>query len=161
VVLTGVVGRYFYAIAPKPDSQQLANNLMALDELLPGLSSLIRKGLTDTKVTFLPANTSLIRALATIPRWMREGGARRRLVREAFRELTRPKSLLPEELTEARRITKDTARLAAAEAGTAAGTALLRTWRGLHRFLAILMILSVSVHISVAWFYGYRWIWSE
>jgi hypothetical protein len=155
------VGRYFYAIAPKPDAQRLANNLVALDELLPGLAGLIRKGLQDAKVTFLPANASLIRSLATIPRWMRESRARRRLVREAFSELTRPKSLLPEELAEARRITKDTARLAAAEAGTAAGTALLRTWRGLHRFLAILMILSVSVHIGVAWFYGYRWIWSE
>ncbi len=161
VVLTGVIGRYFYAIAPKPDSQQIADNLMALDELLPGLGAMIRKELSAKKVTYLAANVSLMRAIATIPRWMKEQRARRRVVRDAFHELTRPKTMLPEELEEAKRITKETAKLAGAEAGTAAGTALLRSWRGLHRFLAILMILSVSVHIGVAWFYGYRWIWSE
>ena len=48
--------------------------------------------------------------------------------------------------------------LAAAEVDTHAGAALMRSWRSLHRFLAILMIVSVSVHIGVAWFYGFRWI---
>jgi len=161
VVLTGVVGRYFYALAPKPDSQQLADNLLALDALVPGLGNLIRKGLKDAKVTFLPANASLVRALGTIPRWSREGRARRNLVREAFHEVTRPHTMLPEELTETNRIIRETATLARGEARTAAGTALLRSWRGLHRFLAVLMILSVTSHIVVAWFYGYRWIWSE
>jgi hypothetical protein len=48
--------------------------------------------------------------------------------------------------------------LAASEVDMHAGAALLRSWRSLHRFLAILMIVSVSVHIAVAWYYGFRWI---
>jgi hypothetical protein len=37
----------------------------------------------------------------------------------------------------------------------------MRSWRGFHRFAAILMILLVSVHIAVAWVFGYRWIFSS
>jgi len=39
--------------------------------------------------------------------------------------------------------------------------AVLRSWRGLHRFMAILLVLSVSVHIGVAWYFGFRWIFGE
>ena len=48
--------------------------------------------------------------------------------------------------------------LAAREVDTLAGAALMRSWRSLHRFLALLMIVSVSLHIGVAWYYGFRWI---
>ena len=36
--------------------------------------------------------------------------------------------------------------------------ALLRSWRGLHRFFALLMLAAVLLHAGVAWYYGYRWI---
>ncbi|MBW2460455.1 MAG: hypothetical protein JRH11_02330 [Deltaproteobacteria bacterium] len=161
VVLTGIVGRYFYALAPKPDAAQIAANLIALDELVPGLGNVIRSALKESPVTRLPANAPLIRAIGTIPRWVGEYLARRKAVRGSFDSVTRPAEMLGAEEKEAKRILRNTAGLAGAEAGAAAGTALLRSWRGIHRFLAILMILSVSVHIGVAWFYGYRWIWSE
>ena len=48
--------------------------------------------------------------------------------------------------------------LAASEVDAHVGAALMRSWRSLHRFLAILMLTSVTVHIGVAWFYGFRWI---
>jgi hypothetical protein len=51
--------------------------------------------------------------------------------------------------------------LAAREVSTQAGAAMMRSWRSLHRFLAILMVVSVSVHIAVAWFYGFRWIFDS
>jgi hypothetical protein len=38
---------------------------------------------------------------------------------------------------------------------------LLRSWRSLHLFFAILMLLTVVFHIGAAWYYGYRWFWSE
>jgi hypothetical protein len=41
------------------------------------------------------------------------------------------------------------------------GMALLRSWRGLHRLFALLMLLAVVVHIGVAWHYGYRWIFGS
>jgi len=42
-----------------------------------------------------------------------------------------------------------------------AASALLRSWRSLHRFLAIMMMTTVVVHIATAWQLGYRWIWSQ
>ena len=42
-----------------------------------------------------------------------------------------------------------------------AATAVLRCWRSLHRFLAIMMMTTVVVHIATAWKFGYRWIWSQ
>ena len=38
--------------------------------------------------------------------------------------------------------------------------ALLRSWRGLHRFFALLMLAAVLLHAGVAWHYGYRWIFA-
>jgi hypothetical protein len=38
---------------------------------------------------------------------------------------------------------------------------MMRSWRSLHRFLAIMMLVSVSVHIGVAWYYGFRWIFDR
>jgi hypothetical protein len=35
---------------------------------------------------------------------------------------------------------------------------ILRSWRSLHRLSALLMLLTVAVHIGVAWHFGYRWI---
>ncbi|HTM19438.1 MAG TPA: hypothetical protein VL172_02985 [Kofleriaceae bacterium] len=34
---------------------------------------------------------------------------------------------------------------------------LMRSWRGMHRLFAILMLVTVVVHVAVAWHYGYRW----
>jgi hypothetical protein len=161
VVVTGVVGRYFYAIAPKPDPRRMAELILGLDELVPRLGQQIREGLRGVKATELPANAPLATAIRTIPTWMRESRAKKRAVFDAYQEVTRPRAMTKPELKLTRRLMKQTAGLAAAEVRTIAGSALLRTWRGLHRFLAILMIVSVSVHIGVAWFYGYRWIWSE
>ncbi len=161
VVMTGIVGRYFYALSPKPDAEQLGDELWALDELVPGLNQSIRAALAKAPVTRLPANAPLLRALATTPRWFGEYLARRGAVRRSFKNAELPAELLPPEIKAAKHAVARTARLAGADVGAAAGTALLRSWRGMHRFLAILMILSVSVHIGVAWFYGYRWIWSE
>jgi hypothetical protein len=33
----------------------------------------------------------------------------------------------------------------------------LRSWRGLHRFFALLMIVSVGLHIAMAGKWGYWW----
>jgi hypothetical protein len=51
--------------------------------------------------------------------------------------------------------------LASTEVDTNAGAAMMRSWRSLHRFLAIMMLVSVSVHIGVAWYYGFRWIFDR
>jgi len=59
-----------------------------------------------------------------------------------------------------RGLVTDVAKLAASEVDAVAGQALLRSWRSVHRFMAILMVVAVTVHVAVAWVYGYRWIFS-
>lgn len=36
--------------------------------------------------------------------------------------------------------------------------ALFKSWRGVHRFSALLLVLVVSLHIGVAWYYGFAWV---
>ena len=47
-----------------------------------------------------------------------------------------------------------------AEARAAGIAALVRSWRGLHRFFAMLMLVAVGLHAGVAWYFGYRWVFS-
>jgi hypothetical protein len=57
-----------------------------------------------------------------------------------------------------RRALRELERVAVAEARASGMAALLRSWRGFHRFAAFLMLLAVALHAGVAWHYGYRWI---
>ncbi|HET9987228.1 MAG TPA: hypothetical protein VFQ65_01880, partial [Kofleriaceae bacterium] len=61
---------------------------------------------------------------------------------------------------EHRRAIADLVKAAAADARASATSALLRSWRGLHRFFALVMLAAVFLHAGVAWYYGYRWIFS-
>ena len=160
VVGTGLVGRWLVAISPRPDPRRLAEKLLALDELIPGSGELVREGLRDQPVTLLPASAGMIRAFATVPTWMIEARARRRLVRHAWLDVTRPFTLSREEEKLARQLSREAASLAAGEVRAATGAALLRSWRSIHRLFALLMVLCVVLHVGVAWFYGYRWIFS-
>jgi hypothetical protein len=49
---------------------------------------------------------------------------------------------------------------ATADARTDGVAALLRSWRGLHRFFALVMLATVLLHAGIAWKYGYRWIFA-
>jgi hypothetical protein len=53
------------------------------------------------------------------------------------------------------RLGREAETLAAAEARSVAGAALLRGWRPLHRVCAIAMLLAVALHTGVALYYGY------
>lgn len=59
-----------------------------------------------------------------------------------------------------RRAARELVKAAAADARADGVTALLRSWRGLHRFFALLMLAAVFLHAGVGWYYGYRWIFS-
>ncbi|MCB9595223.1 MAG: hypothetical protein H6719_21070 [Sandaracinaceae bacterium] len=159
VVLTGVVGRYLYALSPQVDRVALETQIGALEGLVVGLGDRARERLAQNAPTDLGGNAGLIRALFTLPRWWGESRARRRELRALGDEL--PASVPADERVFVERAIEAVAALGAAEVRAVAAATLLRTWRGLHRFLAVLMLLSVSVHIGVAWFYGYRWLWSE
>ena len=161
VVVTGLVGLYLYELIPKSAAKPLKDRLAELQPLLPGLVAGVDESVHRVHCTRLPGDASLLTTLWTVPRWILEARARRRAVAKAahadktFRVLSKTDRAL------ARALVAELAVLAAAEVDANAGSALMRSWRSLHRFLALLMVVSVTVHIGVAWFYGFRWIFSR
>lgn len=162
VVLTGVIGRYLYTLSPNFDDALLRTQCDALDTLVPNLGERVSKSLAEAPITDPGGNASLPRALITIPMWIGEVFGRRKIVFDQIEWATLGRPPLPGlEAKLLERVSRETASLAASQVRAVAAGTLLRTWRGLHRLLAILLILTVSVHIAVAWYYGYRWVWSE
>ena len=99
----------------------------------------------------VPADASLLRALTAVPEWRRVARARAIAL----------EMLLPQPRKMSARLRKASQvlyRTAAADARSGGVNALLRTWRGFHRFFAMLMVVAVLLHAVVAWHYGYRWI---
>ena len=101
----------------------------------------------------MPANASLLRSLFAIPSWRRAARVREEvigLILPPRKKLSRAQ----------RRAKKELVKAAAIDARADGVTALLRSWRGLHRFFALLMLAAVLLHAGVAWYYGYRWIFT-
>ena len=160
VVLTGIVGRYLFAIAPKPHPEVITARLAEIDAFQPGLGAAIADALKRAPIP-APGNPSLFGAIAMLPTFAKAERQRGELVLDTYREATRPRPMTKAESRRIKGLVKQARRLAQKDVRSVAGAMLLRTWRSLHRYLAILMILSVTVHIAVAWYLGYRWIWSE
>jgi hypothetical protein len=161
VVVTGLVGFYLYALVPTPGAKVLRQRLAEIRVVLPGFAAEVETAVAAVPVTRIAHDASLFRTLVTVPRWMLEARARRAVLRKAaradkiFRVLTRTEPAL------ARAFLDELNGLVAKEVDTQVAASMMRSWRSLHRFLAILMVVSVSVHIGVAWFYGFRWIFDQ
>ena len=150
VVLTGLVGRFLYALTPSADRERLRDAIEALEAQWPGHRDEVIHAIDALPGPIVPPNASLLRSLFAIPSWRRVGSARR-----AALAVLIPRSTLDKAQ---RRAARDVVNAAAAEAGSSGMTALLRSWRGMHRFFAILMLVSVGLHGGIAWYFGYRWI---
>lgn len=153
VVLTGLLGRFLYAIAPIGAREELMAALAALDGVAPGSRGPLAEALSNHSGPTVPANASLLRSLAAVPRWRRAARRRKALIEQHLPP--------PRERDRALRSAASRLRRAAADEARASGmSALLRSWRGLHRFFALLMLVAVLLHGGVAWYYGYRWIFA-
>jgi hypothetical protein len=161
VVVTGLVGLYLYELVPKAGLKPLKDRLVEIEPLLPGVVKRIDAYVHGAPATTLPHDASFTRTIFTVPRWVLEAGARRRGVAAAAREEKLFRVLENTDPKLARAFLHELGDLAAAEIDTHAGAAIMRSWRSLHRFLALLMIASVTVHIAVAWYFGFRWIFSQ
>jgi hypothetical protein len=161
VVVTGLVGFYLYALVPKAGLKPFRDRLGEIQPLLPGFAERVDTFVKTAAVTSLPHDASFFRLIFTIPRWVLEARARRRGMRKAARADKLFRVLEHNEPALARAFLVELGELAAKEVDTQAGAAMMRSWRSLHRFLAILMLVSVSVHIGVAWYYGFRWIFDR
>ncbi len=157
VVVTGIIGRLFYALVPEDGAAELREAIAALGAELPDLPRQIGLVLEELPAPALPITASLLRSLAVLPRWRRISYRRRvaigLLVGEAIgsepdRHRRRALGRLGRWVGEA----------ASREVRGQAGVALLRSWRALHRLFALTMLVTVGVHVGVAWYYGYRWI---
>jgi dihydropyrimidine dehydrogenase (NAD+) subunit PreT len=157
VLLTGIIGRSLYALTPKPDQLRLERHLRQLDRVGPGMGEVLRRRLGLVARTQLPAPASLFGVLVALPAFAREGRQRRRIIERTAAEYARHFSheLRPHagSIVECRQIHDAEVRAAAAEA-------LLRSWRGLHRLSALLMVALVALHIAIAWYYGFIWAFS-
>jgi hypothetical protein len=161
VVVTGLIGFYLHALVPKAGLKPLRERLAEVQPLMPGFAERVETFVNTAPVTSLPHDASFLRVLFTIPRWLLQARARRRGVCDAARADKLLRVLEHNESALARAFLVEFGELAAKEVDTQAGAAMMRSWRSLHRFLAILMLVSVSVHIGVAWYYGFRWIFDR
>jgi hypothetical protein len=153
VVVTGVIGRFLYALAPSGSRERLRAALDAADATMPGTRPALADAISEHPGPDVPANASLLRSLVSIFGWRRAAKLRKRaiaLVAPPRKEQTRDQRAAVRELELA----------AALDARQSGVSALLRSWRGLHRFFALLMLAAVLLHGGVAWYYGYRWIFT-
>ena len=161
VVATGIAGRYLYTFTPRPDREALDQALASLDELAPGCSARVYHALAIHKVTQVDTHRLLIAKLAAIPKWVRDARSRGFLVSYVIEDAPVADVLGRKERRRFRKAKRTVRKYATREVVATMASSLLQSWRGLHRFLALILILLVPVHIAVAWIYGYRWIFSE
>jgi cytochrome b561 len=151
VVVTGLLGRFLYALGPGGVRERLGAALDGVEEVQPGSRAALAEAIAQRPGPNVPANASLLRSLWAVPSWIRAASARRELLA----------MILPPRREMSRDLVRAAGELYAASAADARASgiaALLRSWRALHRFFALLMLAAVLLHAGVAWYYGYRWI---
>jgi hypothetical protein len=153
VVVTGLLGRFLYALGPGGVRERLAAALDAVEDEHPGSRVALAAGLVQRPGPDVPANASLLRSLWAVPSWVRAAHDRR----EILEMILPPRPQMSREL---RGASRELYAASAADARASGIAALLRSWRALHRFFALLMLAVVFLHAGVAWYYGYRWIFA-
>jgi hypothetical protein len=153
-ILTGIIGRSIYTLTPKPDRVRLARHLAVLDHIGPGMGQTLAQRLGVVARARAPERSSLLGVALALPGYKRELDERRRVFDHTVREYARH---FGDELGLVRRRIADCRGIYVCEVRAAAAEALLRSWRGVHRLSALLMVLLVVMHIVVAWYYGFVW----
>ena len=161
VVITGLAGFYLHKIVPTPGAKVLRERLAEIRTVMPGFASEVEAAAKSVPVTRLAHDASLLHTLATVPRWLYEARARRLAFRKAARADKLFRVLMLKEPKLAKAFLVELSAMVVKEVDTQAASSMMRSWRSLHRFLAILMVVSVSVHIGVAWYYGFRWVFEQ
>lgn len=153
-LLTGIIGRSIYTLTPKPDRARLAQHLAVLNRVGPGMGQVLEQRIGLVPRTRGAERGSLLSVALALPAFRRELRERRHVFDRTVREYA---SLFGRELGLVRHRIADCRRIYACEVRASAADALLRSWRGVHRLSALLMVLLVVMHIVVAWYYGFVW----
>jgi len=160
VVVTGIAGRYLYALTPRPDRAALEQALSMLDGMAPGCSARVYQALSIHKVTQVDTHHWLLAKLAAVPKWARDARSRGFIVSYVIEDVPMAAVLDRKDRRRFRKAKRAVRKYATREVVAVGASSLLQSWRGFHRLLAVILVLLVPVHIAVAWIYGYRWIFS-
>ncbi len=156
VVITGLVGRFLYALIPRGADIDFDDALSELSMVAPQAAEAIRQGMQTHEVRN-PGRIALFKLPDFLNKLRRSTKDQMELI-----QLTVENDELYQH--DPRSLGELSSRLQAGakrkDRAVAAGV-VLRSWRSLHLFFAILMLLTVVFHIGAAWYYGYRWFWSE
>ncbi len=157
VVTTGVVGRYIYSRVPR----SLAGRELEIDEVKMRLGqyhqALAKFGVDTGKITNLeiaPPNRSLVGAVVALVRGDRALAKQWLYYRDAVLASPQTRSHAREVLPLLRKVVKEGQWLARYHELRS----LMGSWRFLHRWLAILMLLLAGFHIYIAVRYGDLWV---
>ena len=154
---TGIVGRFIFFFVPQPNLVRLNEHCQTFEAVCPGLGRALAQGLSALPLPEIVGRVTLPKVLWLLPTWERDARRRKRLVKDTLRAYEAGHQ---SEFQMLRAQVAETAALAAMVPRAVAYDHLMRSWRGLHRFFALLMIVAMLVHVGVAWYYGYRWIFS-
>lgn len=161
VVVSGIVGRYFFALNPAAGNKQLHESASALRRMWPELAQHLMQARSELPPPTRLDHPTLVNSLLHLPRWFKEARTRKSAIWTAGSDAIAQHPIPAFQRKALRLRVAALATEVGAEAKGVAGEHLLRTWRGLHRAMAVLMVVSVTVHIGVAWYFGFRWMWSE
>ncbi|MEZ6016774.1 MAG: NAD(P)-binding domain-containing protein [Planctomycetota bacterium] len=159
LVVTGAIGRYLYAFVPRAASgrelalEEVQSRLAALDQEWEGDHPEFRDRVR-ARVAELVAATHFSRSLpARVRGVISSGFALRRAVRE-LRALGAREGVPPGRVSSLLVLARRSHRAALAATWFDELRALMASWRYLHRWVALLMVLLVVVHIVMAVRYG-------
>jgi hypothetical protein len=160
VVVTGLAGRYLYAVVLRPGATSLGQRLAEMRATLPDFAKAVQEALLACPTSRLPPNASLLRTLATIPKWALQARARRGVVKRVAADHPELMELRETEPRAVTRFVREISWEAGRDVDRSMGEAMLRSWRGVHRLMALLFVFSVVVHVGVALKFGYWWVFS-
>lgn len=155
---TGIVGRFIFYLVPQPNVARIEENCRTFEAIRPGLGGELVERLRTLPLPVLVGRVTLPKVLWLLPSWEKHARLRKRLVKDTLQAY---EPMHRDEFRLLRACIAETATLAANVPRAIAYDYLMRSWRGLHRFFALLMIATMLVHVAVAWYYGYRWIFSH
>jgi hypothetical protein len=155
VVVSGVIGRFFYALIPKPDVHPFEDALEDLEVALPGFSQQVALAVSAHPPEETRGDPALLRTLRALPGWRRTAHERREAVELILYNAPALAALPPRTRAHVRRLARRLSRAAALQAYGVAADAMLRAWRPIHRLFAFIMICTVLLHIGVAVYFGY------
>ena len=161
VVLSGLIGRYLHSLAPQSDRPRFLDAIAQLEAHALGAAAVLKDTVAALPPPAEPRRATLLDAVSMMPTWRRQARLRRERMRTALAGLVRQSQVAETQRVALQKLCDEVVKLAAEPVRTHAADCVLRSWRSLHRFAAVLMILAVSVHIVVAWVLGFRWIWSS